>query len=43
LTRNGGATAYSFTAPTSTDAAIPALTYTVCGHKTDALENSIPC
>jgi hypothetical protein len=43
LTRNGGATAYSFNAPTSTDATIPPLTYTVCGHKTDALENSIPC
>lgn len=43
LTRNGGATAYSFIAPTSTNAAIPPLTYTVCGHKTDALENSIPC
>ncbi len=43
LTRNGGATAYSFIAPTNTDAAIPALTYTVCGHKIDALANSIPC
>jgi Glycoside hydrolase family 44 len=43
LTHNGGATAYSFIAPTSTDAPLPPLTYTVCGHKTDALENSIPC
>ncbi len=43
LTRNGGATAYSFTAPTSNDETVEPLTYSICGHRTDALDNTIPC
>jgi hypothetical protein len=43
LTRNGGATAYSFNAPTTSDETVAPLTYTICGNKTDALDNAIPC
>jgi hypothetical protein len=43
VTRNGGATAYSFNAPTTSDETVAPLTYTICGNKTDALDNTIPC
>ncbi len=43
LHRNGGATAYSYIAPPTDDATVTPLTYTVCGNKTDALANFIPC
>jgi hypothetical protein len=43
LTRNGSATAYSFTVPTTNDETVAPLTYTICGHKTDALDNAVPC
>jgi hypothetical protein len=43
LHRNGGAEAYSFTAPAVTDAAIESLNYTGCGNKVDALAYNVPC
>jgi hypothetical protein len=40
----GGAEAYSFVVPTADDATtINPLRYTVCGKKTDALANNVPC
>jgi len=43
LQRNGGASAYSFIAPTTNDPTVPPLNYTVCGNKSDVLANYIPC
>ncbi len=43
LHRNGGASAYSFDAPTVGEATTPPLTFTACGNKTDPLANTIPC
>jgi hypothetical protein len=43
LHRNGGAEAYSFTAPAVTDATIKPLIDTVCGNKVDALAYNVPC
>jgi hypothetical protein len=43
LHRGGGAEAYSFAVPTTDDATVNPLIYTVCGNKTDALANNIPC
>lgn len=43
LHRNGGASAYSFDVPTTSDPTTPLLTYTACGNKTDPLANNIPC
>lgn len=37
------ATAYSYIVPFNNDPTIQPLTYTVCGHKTDALSTDIPC
>jgi hypothetical protein len=37
------ATAHSFLVPANNDPTISPLTYTVCGHKTDALAADIPC
>ncbi len=43
LHRDGGAEAYSFVVPAVDDATVNPLKYTVCGHKTDALANDVPC
>ncbi len=43
LHRSGGAEANSFVVPTTDDASINPLIYTVCGKKTDALANNVPC
>ncbi len=43
LHRGGGAESYSFTVPTTNDATINPLIYSVCGNKTDALANNVPC
>lgn len=43
LHRNADAEAYSFIVPTSNDPKLNALNHVVCGQKTDALANYIPC
>ena len=43
LHANSNAEAYSFIAPNNNDASTPQLQHTVCGNKTDPLNNTIPC
>src|SRR5579872_2432977 len=43
LQRNGGAEAYSYIPPTPYDNSITPVLQTVCGNKSDALANNIPC
>jgi hypothetical protein len=43
LHSGGKAIANSYDAPANDNAAVDPLTFTVCGHKTDALANYIPC
>ncbi|GAC1385571.1 MAG: alpha-L-arabinofuranosidase [Ktedonobacteraceae bacterium] len=43
LHMNRSAEAYSFIAPASDNASTPPVVHTVCGNKTDALANAIPC
>jgi hypothetical protein len=43
LHRNGGAEAYSFIVPASSDPATAEVIHTLCGHKADPLANNIPC
>jgi len=43
LHNGGGAEAYSYTVPASDNTNIVPLTYTICGHKTDTLSNTVPC
>ena len=41
--RSGGAEAFSFIVPSTTDATINPLIQTVCGNKTDPLGYDVPC
>lgn len=43
LHRNGGAEAFSFPVPTTTDALINPIKETLCGNKVDPLDYSTPC
>jgi len=43
LHRNGGAEAYSYDAPTTTNSAVSPLNYTLCGKASDVLANDTPC
>jgi len=43
LHRNGGAEAYSYDVPTTTQSAVSPLTSTICGKASDVLANDTPC
>ncbi|MEO8971610.1 MAG: hypothetical protein ABI406_08440 [Ktedonobacteraceae bacterium] len=43
LHRGGNAEAYSYIPPTSNDSSVTPVLHTVCGNKSDALANEIPC
>jgi hypothetical protein len=43
LHRNGGAEAYSYDVPTTTQSAVGPLTFTVCGKASDVLAQDTPC
>jgi len=43
LHRGGSAEAYSFIAPASDNAGTPSVSHIICGQKSDALANTVPC
>src|SRR5260370_38043670 len=43
LHRNGGAEAYSYDVPTTTQSAVSPLTSTICGKASDVLAHDTPC